>query len=105
MELPKFEGTLDPMVVETRIMQLEEIFKLIRCSEEQKVFFATFMLKWEVKHWWRATKDTLPFKEEDPITWQSFLETFCDNYFSKSVRDEKEVEFLELTQGSITVLH
>ena len=32
-----------------------------------------------------------------------FVETFCDKYFPKNVKNQKEVEFLSLKQGAMLV--
>ncbi|XP_023871514.2 uncharacterized protein LOC111984125 [Quercus suber] len=97
-------GNLDPIEAETWIMQMEKIFDVVGCIEVQKVSFASFMLKGEAKHWWRSTKNTLPLEKDEILTWTIFLDTFYEKYFPKSIRDEKEVEFMELIQGNKTVL-
>ena len=53
---PSFLGNLNPIEVESWIMQMEKIFDVIGCTEVQKVSFASFMLKGEAEHWWRSTK-------------------------------------------------
>ena len=47
---------------------------------------------------------TVPLEEDEILTWTVFLDAFYEKYFPESVRDEKEVEFMELIQGSKTVL-
>ena len=42
---PSFLGNPDPTEVETWIMQMDKFFDVIGCTEVQKVFFASFMLK------------------------------------------------------------
>ena len=101
---PSFLGNLDPTKAESWIMQMEKIFDVIGCTELQKVSFASFMLKGEAEHWWISTKKTLPLEEYEILTWRIFLEAFYEKYFPESVRDEKEVEFIELIQGNKTVL-
>ncbi|XP_030936300.1 uncharacterized protein LOC115961460 [Quercus lobata] len=83
---------------------MENFFDVIGCTEVQKVSFASFMLKGEVEHWWRSTKKTMPLKEDEILTWTIFLDAFYEKYFPESVRDEKEVEFMELIQGNKMVL-
>ena len=62
------------------------------------------MLKGEAEYWWRSTKKTLPLEEDEILTWTIFLDGFYEKYFLESVREEKEVEFIELIQGNKTVL-
>lgn len=73
------------------VIHLEEIFQVIDCNEEHKVTLATFMLRGEAKHWWWAVKETLPLEEDEPPTWETFLNAFRENIFLESVRDEKEM--------------
>ena len=101
---PSFLGNPDPTEAESWIMQMEKIFDVIGCTEVQKVSFASFMLKGVAKHWWRSTKKTVPLEEDEILTWTVFLDAFYEKYFPESVRDEKEVEFMELIQGNKTVL-
>ena len=68
------------------------------------LFRSSFMLKGEAEHWWRSTKKTVPLEEDEILTWTVFLDAFYEKYFPNSVRDEKEVEFMELIQGNKTVL-
>ncbi|XP_030948929.1 uncharacterized protein LOC115972826 [Quercus lobata] len=101
---PSFLGNPDPIEAETWIMQMEKIFDVVGCTEVQKVSFASFMLKGEAEHWWRSTKKTLPLEKDEILTWTIFLDAFYEKYFPESIRDEKEVEFMELIQGNKTVL-
>lgn len=82
---------------------MEKIFRVLECEKQQKVSFATFMLKGETEFWWRASQDLLMIDDEESITWDMFFEAFHANYFLEGVWEE-EVEFLELTQGNIMVL-
>lgn len=54
-----FQGTTDLMVTEAWLKQMQKIFIAMRCSDNQKVVFVTFMLQGEVDHWWEATSHLL----------------------------------------------
>lgn len=54
-------------------MQLEKIFDVVGYIEVQNASFAICTLKEEAKHWWRATRETLPLEEGEPLTWGIFL--------------------------------
>lgn len=73
-------------------------------SLEHKVYFATFVLKSEADHWWRATQDTLPYDADKPLMWEMFLRAFCEYFIIEGMRDEKMAKFLKITQGSKIVL-
>ncbi|XP_011622429.1 uncharacterized protein LOC105420461 [Amborella trichopoda] len=42
-------------------------------------------------------------EEEKEPTWDGFLEVFNKKYFPESVKERKEVEFIELQQGNLTI--
>ena len=42
-------------------------------------------------------------KRQEPVTWEVFRRKFLSEYFPDSVKYAKEVEFLQLTQGSKSV--
>ncbi|CAL9098461.1 unnamed protein product [Musa textilis] len=99
---PSFSGESDPMVAERWMMQIEKIFDALNYPDDRKVFLATFMLEGEAEHWWRMIKRMSEIKHE-PMTWKLFQEKFNDKYFPDCMREQKELEFLNLIQGSMTV--
>lgn len=64
---------------------------------------ATFMLERETGYWWEMTKRLLERSGGRSISWETFLETFYEKYFSMLVRYQKEVEFLNIVQGNESV--
>lgn len=64
--------------------------------------FAMYMLEDETFFWWELVENLLLSNGEEPILWGAFWETFYDKYFPEPVH-HKEAEFLELTQGSMSV--
>ena len=83
-------------------MQLEKIFTVMGYTDSQKVIFATYMLDREAELWWRGAKSLLASSGIE-ITWEVFLTPFFDKYFFDSVQNEKEVEFIQLKQRSMTI--
>ena len=77
-------------------MKIEKIF------EDQKVTYATYMLIGDVEHWWRRIRALLQAQVVPP-TWMSFRASFLKKYFPENVRNQKEIEFLQLKQGGMTV--
>lgn len=47
------------MEAESWLMQLEEIFGVIGCMDDQCVALTTFMMKGYAKHWWNTMRDTM----------------------------------------------
>lgn len=63
------------MEAKAQIKQIQKIFKVLNCSEEQKVPFATFVLEEEANLWWKMTEIILE-NNEDLVMWETFLEVF-----------------------------
>ncbi|XP_020525722.1 uncharacterized protein LOC110007652 [Amborella trichopoda] len=82
--------------------QVEKIFEVLHCSDEQKVRLETFMLEEDAKHWWSSVRRSWE-ETETEATWESFLVAFNQKYFPDSVRERKEVEFIQLQQGKLSV--
>ncbi|XP_011622044.1 uncharacterized protein LOC105420355 [Amborella trichopoda] len=77
------------------------IFEVLNCIDEQKVWLGTSMLEGEAEDWWSSVK--LSGEGLGVVTtWENFLEVFYEKYFPDSVKERKEVEFIEL-QGNMDV--
>ena len=61
------------------------------------------MLSVEADDWWLENDLRLEAAGEN-ITWAMFHREFMRNYFPEDVCGKKEIEFLELKQGSMPVL-
>ena len=99
---PTFKGTCDPKGAQDWIKEHEEVFRVIACTDVQKVNYATFMLAEEADHWWDNTRQRLEIAGT-AITWDLFKDRFLEKYFPADLRDKKELEFMSLTQGNKTV--
>ncbi|XP_058068425.1 uncharacterized protein LOC131217505 [Magnolia sinica] len=98
---PTFEGLSDPMEAEKWKKQIEKIFTVLGCDEEQKVTLAVFMLEGEADHWWETIARTI--EEDTAWTWDIFSEKFNEKYFPECVREQKAEEFISLEQREMTV--
>ena len=88
-------GEYDLDVVERWVRQIEKIFRVLKCTTEQKVALATYMLEGEVELWWKSARRLLEARELH-ITWELFVETFYDKYFPENVKNQKEAKILTL---------
>lgn len=97
-----FDGRGNPEETEKWVRQMEKFFDSLSCNEEYKIPLATLALFGVVENWWRALKanSEVPY---DHQTWNWFLQAFHEQYFSESVKIEKELEFMALQQGDMTV--
>ena len=83
--LPTFEGRYDPDGAQVWLKEIERIFRLMECSEAQKVHFRTHMLVKEADDWWVETRHRLMAAGE-VITWVVFSREFLRKYFPEDVR-------------------
>ena len=99
---PTFKGRYDPDGAQTWLKEVERIFRVMQCDDVQKVRFGTHMLAEEADDWWVSL---LPILEQDGavVTWAVFTREFLNRYFPEDVRGKKEIEFLELKQGNMSV--
>jgi hypothetical protein len=97
-----FKGRYDPDGAQTWLKEMERVFRVMQCTEDQKVRFGTHMLAKEADDWWVSL---LPTLEQDGavVAWAVFRWEFLNRYFSEDVRGRKEIEFLELKQDIMTV--
>ncbi|XP_022859941.1 uncharacterized protein LOC111380569 [Olea europaea var. sylvestris] len=98
---PSFDGKGEPFAAEEWLRRLEGIFEHMNCSDAQKVSCAKFMLTNDAGHWWDSETRTKTAEQLCNLTWGQFKESLMGKYFSQPLRDQKEVEFLQLTQGNL----
>ena len=103
--LPTFHGELDPMAAENWLIKMEKLLRAFKCTDTQKVLYATFSLQGFVERWWSSTEQLLRMElgRDTLITWEKFKEVFNRTYIPDVVRDRKVREFFDLVQGAMTV--
>ena len=99
---PRFRGGYDPDGAQAWLREMEKIFRALQCDDADKVTFATYVLSDDAEHWWDGMSKRYE-AERTPVTWTLFQERFLEKYFPEDVRVKKQMEFLSLTQGSMTV--
>ena len=66
-----------------------------------RIILAAFQLEGEAQVWWNWAKTS---RDLEAMTWAEFHDLFMGKYFSDIARHAKAQEFLELKQGTMTVL-
>ncbi|KAL8115212.1 hypothetical protein AgCh_021877 [Apium graveolens] len=74
---------------------------LWRVHDDFKTNYASYFLKNEANYWWESARS---LHGEGPVSWTRFTELFLEKYFPNCLRNQLEVEFLELKQGERSVL-
>ncbi|XP_028088608.1 uncharacterized protein LOC114289144 [Camellia sinensis] len=97
-----FDRATDPLEAEKWLTEMEKLFPVFECTDDQKVTYATFMLQGIANDWWQMEK-RIHEHDANPYTWERFKNAFNEKYFPRSVRLQKQREFLRLKQGNKTV--
>ncbi|XP_047177829.1 uncharacterized protein LOC124844860 [Vigna umbellata] len=98
----KFNGKGLPDEADQWLRDMERIYNAKRCPDDNRLAYTEYLLTGEASHWWTSMKAILT-DAQSPITWEVFRAKFYEEYFSDSVRFVKEVEFLQLIQGGMSV--
>ena len=99
---PTFIGGGDPMVADHWFMQIEKMLEAMKItSYTTKIRLAAFQLEGEAQVWWNWAKTS---RDLEAMTWAEFQELFMGKYFLDTARHAKAQEFLELKQGTMTMM-
>ncbi|XP_047181217.1 uncharacterized protein LOC124847712 [Vigna umbellata] len=98
----KFDGKCLPDGADQWIRDMEQIYDAKECPNDRRLAFTEYLLTGEASHWWSTAKMFLT-ESHSPISWKVFKENFYEEYFPDSVRFGKEVEFLQLVLGNMSV--
>lgn len=99
---PNFLGRYDPEGALAWLKEIERIFRVMDCTLVQKIRYGTHKLSGEADDWWVDTRLRLETAGEE-ITWEVFRKEFLRKYYPEDVRGKKEIEFLELKKGNLSV--
>ena len=90
------------MVADHWFMQVEKVLEAMEItSDTTRIRLAAFQLEGEAQVWWNWAKTS---RDLEAMTWAKFNDLFMGKYFPDSARHAKAQEFLELKQGTMTVL-
>ncbi|XP_061362616.1 uncharacterized protein LOC133306324 [Gastrolobium bilobum] len=78
------------------------MFRVMQCTDLQKLMFATYMLEGDTHEWWTNTSQVYELQGH-VITRPFFEDLFLGRYFPCDAQERKQGEFDRLVQGSKTV--
>ncbi|RDX76402.1 hypothetical protein CR513_43605, partial [Mucuna pruriens] len=93
---------LSEFLEEKGIRDVEKIFCAMECIDAQKVTFGTYVLVEEAEHWWENICACMEAKGQ-AIIWENFKRIFLEKCFPEDIKNKKEMEFLELKQGNMSM--
>ena len=99
---PKFNGGGNPNKTHQWMRDIERILEATQCPEERKLSYSVYMLTEDAEFWWKGMKQMMEGRGEN-VTWESFKVRFLEECFLNSVRNAKEIEFMQLEQGNLSV--
>ena len=70
-------------------------------SNATRIRLAAFQLEGEAQVWWNWARTS---RDLEAMTWAEFQELFMGKYFPDTARHAKARKFLELKQGTMTVM-
>ena len=90
------------MVADHWFRQIERILRAMEItSDTTRIMLASFQLRGESQIWWEWVTTS---RDLETMTWDDFRRLFMGKYFSAYARHAKAREFLELRQGTMTII-
>ena len=86
---------LNPDKADEWVKAMEKVFSILYCTDSQKVAFVTYILEADAEFQWSGVQQLLE-ESQTEITWDVFRDAFYKKYFPASVRNAKELEFMQL---------
>ncbi|XP_073270442.1 uncharacterized protein [Primulina huaijiensis] len=99
---PRFDSSETGERAEEWIERIEQIFVTAPCARSAWLRLATVQLSRNVLLWWQTTEAGLRAQGRI-VDWDVFRSRFLDKYLSIAARQQKEKEFEDLRQGSMSV--
>ena len=65
-----------------------------------RIRLGTFQLRDSAESWWRSIRDS---RDISGMTWETFCQLFLERHFPSVIRDRKNLEFIILIQGGMSV--
>ena len=91
----------DPLSADNWLRTIIKKLNAVRATDEEKVILATHQLVGAAGEWWENHQDAA--NEPEAITWQEFMEKFCEYHIPEGIMEIKVEEFCSLRQGPMTV--
>ena len=94
-----YDGSGDPEAAWLWLDRVNKVYKVMGCTNDQRVLFSSFLMEDMTKDWGDAVDRRYP----DGISWDQFQQEFTDRFFPQSHKDSKIEEFFRLEQKNMSV--
>jgi hypothetical protein len=98
-----FADATDPLEADSWLCTTESKFRLLHCTEYQKILYAVQQLRGAAGAWWASYTATLP--DDHHVLWGEFCTAFHAHHLSAGLLCSKLKEFLDLEQGNRSVFN
>jgi hypothetical protein len=98
---PTFSNSADPLQADDWLKSIDKMLNIARCSDKEKVLYASGRLTGPVADWWDAY--CAAHDAVNTITWAEFSTQFRNYHIPAGLMKIKRKEFLSLKQGSMSV--
>ncbi|KAL4306656.1 hypothetical protein AHAS_Ahas16G0200100 [Arachis hypogaea] len=95
-------GTTNSTEADNWFQVIKRALQAQHVPANQYVDFAAYQLLGEAQHWWQGECQLLQLRNAE-IPWDVFQTAFYKKYFLESVRETRELELMQLKQGSMSV--
>ncbi|XP_057747219.1 uncharacterized protein LOC130966433 [Arachis stenosperma] len=99
---PVFNGSANHTEADNWFQVVEHALLTQHVPYDKFVEHATYQLVGEAQQWWQG-ECRLLYQQNVNITWALFEAAFYKKYFLESINQARELEFLQLKQGSMTI--
>ena len=90
------------MVADHWFMWVKKVLEAMEITSDMtRIRLAAFQLEGEAQVWWNWAKTS---RDLEAMTWAEFHDLFMGKYFPDTAHHAKAQEFLELKQGTMTVI-
>ena len=97
---PNFGGEPDDRKAEAWLLAIEKIFRLLNCSDVQKVNQAAYLLEGTAFHWWEIIERKWE-RDGTEKTWTRFRDEFLRKFIPQSYQGRKRARVYETDSGIV----
>ncbi|XP_071685425.1 uncharacterized protein [Lolium perenne] len=98
-----FDSTPEPLDADDWVRDVNRMLNTAGVAPEDKVRFATHLLKGGSAAWWENFLEMRPANAPD-VTWEEFREAFRSHHIPEGLMDRMKEKFLSLVQGNKDVM-
>ncbi|XP_071676726.1 uncharacterized protein [Lolium perenne] len=98
-----FDSTPEPLDADDWVRDVNRMLNTAGVAPEDKVRFATHLLKGGSAAWWENFLEMRPANAPD-VTWEEFREVFRSHHIPEGLMDRMKEKFLSLVQGNKDVM-